>query len=125
VKAAMGKYDLSTPAGIRAYNAATKRSVDDARKAFNARFPGYAAWRRRQPKQRTGYSATGQYIDFNTGYEPMVEGDYRDMYARSLGQRAYANPSAKSRKNPSECGLHGIPMHGGSCVACLYEADIL
>lgn len=29
------------------------------------------------------------------------------------------------RNGKIECGLHGIPMHGGSCVACLYEADIL
>jgi len=54
---------------------------------------------------------------------PSVARRIRKVKAAMKRLPAKSRPS--TRRNPSECGLHGIPMHGGSCVACLYEADIL
>ncbi len=121
MEASFGAYASATPAARRRHHKATEareaksRTIDRLRREYDQEIAageyGAAEWTLRAIRDAQGVPA---------GRRPS-RADRIGML--TPGWRP--NPSAKSRKNPSECGLHGIPMHGGSCVACLYEADIL
>jgi hypothetical protein len=88
----------SDQAFVRRINAWTLGGVKDATRRHATKYPGFAAWMKKQPKQRGGYTRFGEYVDLNTGGSILTPGDYRDKYAREVKGEAYAryNP----RRNP-------------------------
>jgi hypothetical protein len=107
----------------RRINAWSRGEVRDATRRHATKYPGFAAWMKKQPKQRSGYTRFGEYVDLNTGGSILTPGDYRDKYAREVKGEAYAryNPRYNGRM---ECGYHGVPTIRGECVVCAYEADV-
>jgi hypothetical protein len=107
----------------RRVNAWTLGGVKDATRRHAAKYPGFAAWMKKQPKQRGGYTRFGEYVDLNTGGSILTPGDYRDKYAREVKGEAYARYNPR-RNGRAECGYHGVPTIRGECVVCAYEADV-
>ena len=113
----------SDQAFTRRINAWTLGGVKDATRRHTAKYPGFAAWMKKQPKQRAGYTRLGEYVDLNTGGSILTPGDYRDKYAREVKGEAHARYNPR-RNGRTECGYHGVPTIRGECVVCAYEADV-